>query len=49
VGKFALRITPGDSNVHYGTSNKAIEIKPLKPGELNNPVDLGDFLVEQRP
>lgn len=46
VGQFELSITPGTSNIHYGTASKPIEITPLKSGELNTPIDLGEFMVE---
>ena len=48
AGRFELNILPGNANIIYGTAKKIIETTSLKPGELNQPVDLGEIMVERQ-
>jgi hypothetical protein len=48
AGRFELNILPGNANIGYGTAKKIIETTPLKSGELNQPVDLGEIMVERQ-
>ena len=48
AGRFELNILPGNANIIYGSAKKIIETIPLKSGELNQPVDLGEIMVERQ-